>query len=440
MLSSITYFLKLIAIPCLYIGGILFMIATVFIKAEWGLFLMTALIPQPNIYVKFYDYPMGKNFLDLLFLSAVLGIIIQKKGFEKTTNTLIIIMFIIIGYLSLCNSSMRFSLPMPITTSNKLLAPWKDYVQMIFMYFLVVNIIKDEKKKKIMISIMSLAVLFIALRSYRSFSGGASYTGSRYGGPFEIFGLGANHSGAFMAYNFAMFLGLSLFEKDKLLKWLFLATTLFSLHPILFSYSRGAYLAAFATLVFFGIIKKKSLLILVIVILLAWQTILPASVVDRIMMTETEEGELEHSSAVRLDLWEYAINLFNQNPVFGVGFGGYGLSMPEGSKYTDTHNFFLKTLSEQGIIGSLFLLLILYRAFWSGWRLYKIGNTPFDKGLGFGFLGCILAMIFANMFGDRWSYFVVGGYFWIFWGLVDRGILVSQAVSKEQFHHKNFQK
>jgi hypothetical protein len=76
------------------------------------------------------------------------------------------------------------------------------------------------------------------------------------------------------------------------------------------------------------------------------------------------------------------------------------------------------------------LLLIFYRAFWSGWRLYKIGNTPFDKGLGFGFLGATIAIIFANMFGERWSYFVVNGYFWIFWGLVDRGILISQSTYK----------
>jgi hypothetical protein len=31
------------------------------------------------------------------------------------------------------------------------------------------------------------------------------------------------------------------------------------------------------------------------------------------------------------------------------------------------------------------------------------------------------------MFGDRWSYFVLGDYFWITWGIVDRGILISEA-------------
>lgn len=38
-----------------------------------------------------------------------------------------------------------------------------------------------------------------------------------------------------------------------------------------------------------------------------------------------------------------------------------------------------------------------------------------------------MAFIITNMFGDRWSYFVLGDYFWITWGLVDRGILIAEA-------------
>jgi hypothetical protein len=29
------------------------------------------------------------------------------------------------------------------------------------------------------------------------------------------------------------------------------------------------------------------------------------------------------------------------------------------------------------------------------------------------------------MFGDRWSYYVLSTYFWIFWGLVDRALMTS---------------
>ncbi len=173
-----------------------------------------------------------------------------------------------------------------------------------------------------------------------------------------------------------------------------------------------------------AVLEKRTLLIGVAVILLAWTTVLPSSVVDRVMMTETASGELEGSASHRFNLWEHAYNLFEQNPVFGIGFGGFGFTVPEG-ELTDTHNFYMKTLSEQGVIGLILLFIILMMAMRSGWRLYRTGKTPFHQGLGFGFMGTIIACMIANVFGDRWSYFVLGGYFWILWGFVDRGILMT---------------
>jgi O-antigen ligase len=172
-------------------------------------------------------------------------------------------------------------------------------------------------------------------------------------------------------------------------------------------------------------VKKRSLLILALVIFISWQTLLPPTVVERIEMTKTESGELEGSAAARFDLWSHAIDVFEKNPVFGVGFGGYKFTVPETFKFTDTHNLYLKTLSEQGIIGITLLLFIFLLALKSGQGLFRKGLTPFHRGLGFGFLGCVVAFIITNMFGDRWSYFVLGDYFWITWGLVDRAILMS---------------
>lgn len=419
-------------VPLLYSGGIVIVIATVFKNVELGLSLMVGLIPQPNIYYKFYDLPMGKDFIDILFLAILLGIFINKKGFTGAGNSILIFLFVALSFLELWNSSMRFSLPLPISTENAVLKMWKNYAEMILLYFLALNAVKDENKQKHIVIIMSLVVLFISVRSYRNFTEGSSFVDERrYGGPFEVVGLGSNHLGAFIAHYSAVFLGLYFYDKVKWRKLLFLATVMFSLHPLFFAYSRGAYMAAFGVVIFYGLIKKRSLLILVFAMLLAWQTILPASVTERIMMTETEGGELENSAAVRLKLWEDALNLFYENPLFGAGFDGFTLAH-KGEHWSDTHNFYLKTLSEQGIAGIIFLTLIFIMAFRSGWRLYNIGKTTFYHGLGFGFMGSVIAIMITNIFGDRFSYFMLGSYFWIFWGLVDRGILISQDSSSQQ--------
>jgi O-antigen ligase len=429
---------KSVFIPVLYYGGLFTCILSILKRAEWGLFLMVALIPQPNIFYKLYDFPIGQKFLDVLFISVLIGIIINKKKFVITHNAILIGLFLLISYLALWNSSMNFSLPAPITTKNALLVQWKSYAVMIFMYYLALNISKDESQHKILIVIMAIVILFISLQSYRSFTAGINFAeGSRTAGPFETVGLNSNHFGAFIVSYCSLLLGLLLFDKNKWRRLLFLAAVVLGLHPLFFSYSRGAYAAAISVLVFFGLIKKRSLLILAFVLFISWQALLPSSVVDRIKMTRSESGGLEGSAAVRLDLWSHAVKLFEEKPIFGVGFGGFEFTVPKGIEYKDTHNLYLKTLSEQGVIGVSLLLLVFFMALRSGQRLYKTAQTPFQRGLGFGFLGCIVAFIITNMFGDRWSYFVLGDYFWITWGLVDREILMSDVPVSDSLENKD---
>lgn len=427
MLSAFKEFLRFLLTPFLYFGGLFTVILSIFKEARWGLFLLIAMIPQPNVWYKLHDYPFGKDFIDLLLFSILIGIFFQKKGFSKTGNTTFITVFILVSYISLWNSSARFSLPLPFTTSNSLLPDWKNYAEMILLYFLVLNTVQDEDQQKAVVVLMSVVVLLIAIRSYRNFSGGASFDYSkRVGGPFEAVGLGPNHFGAFIAYYCTLFLGLSFFDNDFRRRLLFLGTYLFGLHPLFFSYSRGAYLGALGGVAFMGLLKKRSLLAVVATILLAWQTLLPISVVERIQMTETETGQVEGSAAHRLELWKLAVDLFYENPIFGIGFGGFGFTVRQG-ELTDTHNFYMKTLSEEGLIGLFLFAVLLFLAFYSGWRLFREGLTSFHRGLGFGFMGSVVSCMIANIFGDRWSYFALGGYFWIFWGIVDRAILVSEA-------------
>lgn len=419
MLAFIKSILKVLLVPLLYVGGLLTMLYTIVKDARWGLFLMIFAIPQPNIWYKFHEYPLGKDFMDMLFISILLGIFIQKKGFTKTSNSFTIILYILVSYLALINTSFSFSLPFPISGENALLETWKNYAQMIFLYFLALNVLKEEDHQKQAVLLMTAVILLISVRSFRSFSGGeAFHYDRRVGGPFESVGLGANHLGAFIADYASLVLAFLIVERERLKKVFYAATCAFSLHPLFFSYSRGAYVAAAAAFSFYGLAKKRIFLVAIIVLAVSWQTLLPASVVDRIQMTETEEGELESSAAQRLELWDHAGNLFKENPLFGVGFSGFGFTVEEGS-LTDTHNFYMKTLAEQGIIGIALLAIVLLKAFLSGMRLYRKGTTAFQSALGLGFMGTVLAMSVTNVFGDRWSYFVLGGYFWIIWGIVD---------------------
>jgi hypothetical protein len=74
----------------------------------------------------------------------------------------------------------------------------------------------------------------------------------------------------------------------------------------------------------------------------------------------------------------------------------------------------------------------MLRALFSGFRLFLKGATLFDRGLGLGFTGCVLAAMATNLFGDRWSYFEIGAYFWLIWAVVDRSYTAAVAAAAEK--------
>lgn len=428
MITALFVFLKAVLPTVLYTMWIFITVFSVFKRAEWGLILIIALIPQPNVYYQFYQFPLGKDMLDISMACVLLGIIVQRNQFKMTESFSVILFYLVLSYVSLWVVSRTFSLPIPLTLANPVILKWKDFAGMIFLFFLTINVFKEEKDHQRIIWLMALVVLFIGLRGFRAFTPGEAFSeDSRYEGPFWRVGLGSNHYGAFMVHYAAAFFGCFLFEKDKRLKILLAVSILFAAYGVLFSYSRGAYAAAMVALTLYGFIHKRSLLILVGVIVFSWNTLLPVTVVQRIQMTKTQSGEVESSAAARVDLWEQATDLFLENPILGLGYNGFQMKMASMQAHlTDTHNYYLKVLSEQGLVGFVVLCALLLRALRQGWRLFRIGSSSFYRGLGLGFLGLTISIMTTNAFGDRWSYLVLGGYFWVFWGLVDRGIINSE--------------
>ncbi|MCM8781397.1 MAG: O-antigen ligase family protein, partial [Candidatus Omnitrophica bacterium] len=139
--------------------------------------------------------------------------------------------------------------------------------------------------------------------------------------------------------------------------------------------------------------------------------------------TKTEEGTLESSAQKRLELWKQGINIFQEYPLTGVGFSTTQF-LGLGGGFADTHNIYIKTLTEQGITGLIILLILFWLALKSGWQLYKISDDTFLKGLGLGFVACTMATIATNLFGDRWTYLQLSAYYWVLLGLVARGNII----------------
>src|SRR5208337_4365113 len=175
MLAPIKYIIKFIILRLFYYGSFITALISIFKDAGWGLLLLVYYLPQPDIFYKFHGLFLGKDIIDILFFSVLFGIFIQRKGLKLNNNAVLIILFILIYYAALLNSSIRFSLPFPITTESELLRDWKNFAIMVFLYVLVINVIRDEEGQKTITLLMTMVILFIAVRCFREFTPGISF-------------------------------------------------------------------------------------------------------------------------------------------------------------------------------------------------------------------------------------------------------------------------
>jgi O-antigen ligase len=238
---------------------------------------------------------------------------------------------------------------------------------------------------------------------------------------------GVNGLAAFTAQVSTFLIALAGFERKIWLRLGYYLLAGFSALCLMYSLSRGGYVAFLVGCFIIGLLKQRKLLLLLGIFLLTWTTVVPPAVQQRVEMTyDLQGGGLDNSAATRLSLWSNAVEVFNANAVFGTGFNTYEYmhlnKRTDGGEgyYADTHNYFVKVLVETGVVGLILFLWILTRIFGDGFHLFRHTSDPFFASLGLGIIGWLVCAIVANLFGDRWSFLQVNGYMWVIMGLVYR--------------------
>lgn len=411
----------------IYCAAILLIFISIFGNPKIGILFLFPLLPYQNIFEKLKVFPLGKDLNDLIILSITIGWILKREqsklGSQKIGLNLPIVLLSIVSLIGLINGSFSFGISLDF--SNPYLVDWKNYMLFPVIWLLTANNIKDKKTMMYLVILMVIGILgadyyFRSNLKWMNIWHFSEKARNQMTGLFVY--LGANHYGAFFAHFVFILIGFFIFEKKKIKKLVLLGIISLTIYCIIYSFSRGAYIALLLGLFFIGLAKERKIIVLLIVFLIFWRTFVPISVTERIDMTKNEEGQLEESSAKRVELWGIAWQMFQESPILGKGFNTF-------RTYTewDTHNFYMKTLAELGILGLIAFLWLCLFAFISGWKLYKESKDNFFKGLGLGFSACVISVMVTNAFGDRWSYLPLGAYFWVFFGLVTRARIINKA-------------
>lgn len=244
-------------------------------------------------------------------------------------------------------------------------------------------------------------------------------------------------------------------------KIMYLFLLLLFIVAIILSYARAAWLGvAVAAAVFVTMILGFNFKVLVAVLFTTG--VLLFSFQDDILIalgrnnTDAEEGFLNNIESVsnistdasnleRLNRWSCAVRMWQDKPVFGWGpgtymfmYAPYQLSSQKTVISTNfgtngnAHSEYLGPLAEEGLIGMLIVIVLLFYTFNFGYRLYREVKDPNMRILGTGvFLGIVSYFIhgFINNFLDTDKLSLP---FWSFLSIM----ICIDIFHKEEIEHK----
>ena len=404
----------------LYCAGIVALVLSIFWRPLVGLCYLVPLIPLQTTRYRLIEFPLGATVVSLILMGVFLGLLRRRQWpLPCTPWTFVLSVFTLYTFASVF-----------LTTENlgPRLVEWWDYMTMPLLFFLVAATVKDVREIKLLVLLMCLAVFVMDKSFWDAVSGRDYSTFSRdlqEGGAMGYAGVqGIAAFNAQYAWFLVAIAGAKLKAPFRLAS---LGLGLFAANCLMYSFSRGGYVAFLAGWLFVGLVKQRKLLFVLLLFCITWASVVPPAVRERVLMTyDPDSATLDRSAEIRLELWTDAVDLFRANPLMGTGFHTYGY-MKRVGKYEDTHNIYLKILVETGVIGLALFLWLLAKTFAMGFRLFRKAREPLLSALGLGLASWIVCAAVANFFGDRWTYFQISGYLWVLAGLVSKAFVIESS-------------
>ncbi len=412
----------------LYAGMLAVLALTVFWRPIVGIYYLVPLIPLQTIRYRLNAFPLGGSMVGLVLLAIFIGLWRRKEPLLLRTPWNRMMWFYIgFTYISLFLGACYLDTNLPLFPGEKRLGYWEEYVTMLALFFAVAATVKNARQMKVILLLMCFSVFLLDRNFWETIS---DRDFSAYSDDLrETAGMGYAGSNGLAAFEaqFAIFLiAILACLRSTRAKIGCLVLAGYSVLCLLYSLSRGGYAAFLAGWVFLGVMRQRILLVLLLCFLLVWTAVVPNAVKMRVDMTyDQDSGEIDHSSQLRVEMWDDAMALFATSPLLGTGFYTYAFMRRvynEGAYYQDTHNFFVKVLLETGVVGMVIFLWLLLRFTWGGWRFSRKARDPFFAALGLGLAGWLVTSVVANFFGDRWTFLQVDGYLWVIIGLVARAM------------------
>lgn len=386
------------------------------VRHNWPLYAFLFFLPLQNLQTYYMpNLGGGLNFLNIGFGLSLIGAwycggrITDWSGVHRW-----IILYVAWSLVALWIGFAN----VPADSSNRFNV-LKDSMLGVMIVFLVQMSVTDWTTLKRVILFMILPLpytLRVTWSEHQSVSSWHYNDALRISGTFSE--LGANEFSSFCVTMTLMLFALLLAGKlSKAWRAVLIGGVTCMVLGILWTYSRTAYVTVLAGALSILLLWRgrwKMVVPLVLIGTLA-PPLLPHAVTERFDSTHVEAADADESTELRYEYWNVAWDIFAQHPITGAGDQTFYHLNPYKK---DTHNIYMRTLAEKGLIGIVVLvglLISILRACLRTMREAPSGGLGY--ALGLGMIGAWLALVIGNFWGDRFTYAQMIGYFWAFVGL-----------------------
>lgn len=379
----------------------------------------------------------GLNGPNLLLIVMVLGWVVPRiqrgqRIFGSTRLSVPVAAYIVLLLFSLARGWM-----FPPGAGYDGFAMLKSVWQVLlgfFVYYAAANMVEDRRQLNGLLVTFAIGCSLGALIAVRQFLGAG--IDARIGGALGDI----NDLGAYFAVTASALIGFFLTSRafTRFRKWVIGASAALASFGVLVPKSRGGYVGAVAgigALTYF--LDKRAVIVFAIVLALSpfWA---PGFVKERVAETtvDTLQAELvgdttdrlDPSAGIRLEIWRVVVRQSLRSPIVGFGYASVPyLTVNDLGRPWSAHSLYVDTLGSAGLLGIAVLGWLLFACLRSGRELLRVASTPTGRGLAIGFLGATVALVVANIFGERFTHISIAGTYFFLAGLVDRNIAIEYA-------------
>jgi len=382
--------------------------------------MLLPLIPQD---IKLKGLPFTDLILALMIFIYIIEIIFSSrcrgnfiKGIVNFFTEKLSILLVILLVIMLVSTIYAVDKKIALSESAR-------FLTYIFMYF----IIKYEFNSKKQINILLNCYIFISF-ILSSIGIVQHFTGFALAEKFiktNAFGTGLkiastffnpNAYGAYLILIIFPVIMLSIYEKNKNKKILYLFLSMLFITNLLMTFSRNALLGFGLGVLVLGLIYSIKLIFALggFSILMFFIPSVSQRVIDITSLSQNES---------RIKLWKTAIMMIREHPIIGVGNGNFVTRYNEYViKYKElkyqsyqnypAHNSYLKVQSELGIIGIVSFLGVVAITLFRVKKLYTTTTDKFHKPFYMGVMASMIAFLFMNAFDNLFFAPKATTYFW----------------------------